>query len=172
MHCIDKIIVACDSKEGIGYQGKLPWPESKADMQEFIKDTEHSWLLMGSATWFSLPNKPLKNRHNCVLTTDEMKANAIFADGGYPFANMASFLQNQRITKPSETQIVCIGGSSLIKQCLAISRQLLLTVHIGDWRADTYMPANWRDYFRFVHGTPLADGLEKQLYYNRFMEVN
>ena len=60
------IIVACDSKNGIGLDGNLPW-KLKKEMSYFTNITTSSnnlnVVIMGRNTWNSIPNKfrPLFN---------------------------------------------------------------------------------------------------------------
>ncbi len=68
-----KIIVCCDSKNGIGKNNGLPWSgtaEGSADMRHFVKTTQNGIVCMGRNTWNSIPkaNRPLKNRVNIVLS--------------------------------------------------------------------------------------------------------
>jgi dihydrofolate reductase len=69
------LIVAMSKNKGIGYQGFLPWPFIKEDMQYFSKMTRNSatdnnCIIMGKNTWESLPGKrPLPKRDNLVLSS-------------------------------------------------------------------------------------------------------
>lgn len=62
-----KLIVAVDSKKGIGLDNRIPWhiPE---DLKRFKKLTEGQLVIMGRKTWQSLPMKPLKNRINIIIS--------------------------------------------------------------------------------------------------------
>lgn len=65
------IIVATDEESGIGKDGKLPW-RNKADLQHFSLTTKgngNNAVVMGRTTWHSLPNPPLAERTNLVLST-------------------------------------------------------------------------------------------------------
>jgi len=65
------IIVAVDSENGIGVKNNIPWCE-KDDLKLFSKLTRgnnnNNCVIMGNNTWKSLPNKPLKNRDNLILS--------------------------------------------------------------------------------------------------------
>lgn len=70
------IIVAVDSENGIGKDGKLPW-HLKKEMAFFTKTTKHTSdpkkqnaVIMGRTTWESITEKyrPLPDRKNIVLT--------------------------------------------------------------------------------------------------------
>ena len=60
-------IVAFDKNRLIGKGGKMPWHISK-DFKVFKSLTEGNAVLMGRTTFDSLPNGPLPNRKNIVLT--------------------------------------------------------------------------------------------------------
>ncbi len=66
------IIAACDQKNGIGINNRLPW-DLKADLKHFSAITigqKNNTVIMGLNTWRSLPEKfrPLKDRLNVVLS--------------------------------------------------------------------------------------------------------
>lgn len=52
----------------IGKDGDMPWhlPE---DLKYFMRETMGGAMIMGRNTWNSLPNAPLKNRLNIVVTS-------------------------------------------------------------------------------------------------------
>jgi dihydrofolate reductase len=68
------LIVAMNSQNIIGVDGGLPWhlPE---DMKFFKHVTEDKTVIMGRATWDSLPKKfrPLPNRQNIVVSGSMIK---------------------------------------------------------------------------------------------------
>jgi len=78
------IIVACDSKRGIGLDGKIPW-NIKEDIKHFRRITSNvpndpyynyiNVVVMGRKTWNSIPDeyKPLENRLNIILTSNKEK---------------------------------------------------------------------------------------------------
>jgi dihydrofolate reductase len=62
-----ELIVATSQNGTIGNNNKIPWyiPE---DLKHFKKLTNHSIIIMGRKTYESLPNGPLPNRLNIVLS--------------------------------------------------------------------------------------------------------
>ena len=64
------LIWAQDFQGGIGKNGKLPWHISE-DLKNFKKITLNSTIIMGRKTWDSLPIKPLPQRRNIVLSSQE-----------------------------------------------------------------------------------------------------
>ncbi len=69
-----KLIVCCDSNFGIGKKNQLPWsiPEEMKLFKEKTIGNGNNCVIMGKNTFLSLPktHKPLKERKNCVLSTD------------------------------------------------------------------------------------------------------
>ena len=66
------IIVAADPNGVIGIDGNMPW-HYKADFKRFKERTMGGTLIMGRATWESLP-KPLPGRRCIVLTSQDNPA--------------------------------------------------------------------------------------------------
>ena len=73
------LIVAIDSKNGIGKDNDIPW-HIPNDLKYFKKITtstskpfKKNIVIMGRKTWDSIPDKykPLPNRHNFILTRNE-----------------------------------------------------------------------------------------------------
>ena len=66
-----QLIAAVCEGGGIGYKGGLPW-SAPADMRAFSKITKgngRNAIIMGRATWLSLPRRPLPGRCNIVLSS-------------------------------------------------------------------------------------------------------
>ena len=64
------MIWAQDSNNAIGKDGTLPWHFSE-DLKNFKKLTNGHTIIMGRKTWDSLPIKPLPNRRNIVISTQQ-----------------------------------------------------------------------------------------------------
>ena len=71
------IIVASSLEYGIGFENKLCWniPEELKHFRHItssclIKDTKNC-VIMGKNTWYSIPNTPLKNRINIIISSNE-----------------------------------------------------------------------------------------------------
>ena len=64
------MIVAFCKNRGIGYKNNLPW-HLKNELKYFKRKTtkgNNNVVIMGKNTWESLPNKPLSNRKNIILS--------------------------------------------------------------------------------------------------------
>ncbi|MBQ3564707.1 MAG: dihydrofolate reductase [Alphaproteobacteria bacterium] len=62
-----KLIAIVEKNLGIAENGKIPW-EFEEDRKFFREKTLNSIVIMGRKTFESIPNAPLKNRKNCVIT--------------------------------------------------------------------------------------------------------
>ena len=129
-----RAILACDDDWGIGKDGDLPWPKNSADLRWFKKHTTGGVVVMGKTTWDSLPNKPLPDRNNIVVTSAENRTPGPFhfmtfetAKGSLPQMNG---LQN----------IWIIGGSKLVEGLLPIIDEIWLSRISGTYDCDTFLP--------------------------------
>ncbi|MBR1733857.1 MAG: dihydrofolate reductase [Alphaproteobacteria bacterium] len=62
-----KAIAIVDKNWGTSKNKKIPWSFSE-DLAFFKKLTEYSSVIMGRETFFSIPNAPLVNRINCIIS--------------------------------------------------------------------------------------------------------
>tara|TARA_Y100000389_G_scaffold205133_1_gene263766 strand:+ start:2495 stop:3001 length:507 start_codon:yes stop_codon:yes gene_type:complete len=137
-----KCIVAHDNKFGIGKNNKLPWniPE---DLKRFRKLTEHSTMIMGSKTFFSLPiNKrplPGKYRKSIVITYEP---NDSKFDEYRKTENLFVYTMDEFMTKYTSNQrddMFVIGGSEIIKLFKPLIREIHVTRVFGDFQCDTFI---------------------------------
>lgn len=151
------IIVALDSKQGIGKNGKLPW-HIPSELQHFAKQTQsvrsersegslfprkaraQNAVIMGRKSWDSIPDKfrPLPGRLNIVLTRS---AGPSFPPEVLVVASLDNALA-QAEAKSAE-QIFVIGGAQVFKEALqhTACRELLVTEVEGDFQCDTFFPS-------------------------------
>src|SRR4051794_22622074 len=96
----------------IGKDSKLPW-KIPAEMKYFRQITSGNAVLMGSKTFESI-GKPLKNRHNIVITKNKEKyknqqdKNLIFT------SDLKGILENYKGNK--DQHIFVIGGCEIYQQ--------------------------------------------------------
>lgn len=64
-----RLVIACTATGGIGLNNSLPWQKLPGDLPNFKKYTTGFPVVMGRKTWDSLPNRPLPNRRNLVLSS-------------------------------------------------------------------------------------------------------
>lgn len=106
------MIVAMDSKGGIGVNNELPW-RIQQDMKLFREMTKSSVVCMGRKTWESIPAKfrPLPDRLNVVLTTKGL------GSLGTNARNVVDAEDIMEVLAMAQTQEVwIIGGANVYEQ--------------------------------------------------------
>jgi dihydrofolate reductase len=122
----------------IGDHGTLPWrlPE---DLTRFRSLTMGSTVVMGRATWESLPDKfrPLPGRRNVVLS----RRPGWQADGAVVACSLDDALAGT--TAP----VWVIGGASVYRSALPFADRIEVTEIEGSYSGDVYAPEigpDWR----------------------------
>ena len=124
------IIVAMDKNRGIGFHGKL-LTHIPDDLKHFKKLTDGHTVIMGRKTFDSLPNGPLQNRRNIVISR---KTKSI--DGCEVYDNIDEALAS---ISSDELGFV-IGGQEIYEQCIYRCDSLIIT-HIDKvYHSDTKFP--------------------------------
>jgi dihydrofolate reductase len=136
-----KAIVAADEDWVIGFQNKLPWhvPE---DLKRFSQLTKGNTVLMGRATFDSLPEKfkPLPGRLNVVISR------TLAAPGDNSFLVYRSpeeafkALREGALALPSETVWV-VGGEQIYRQTRTLWDELYVTKIKGRHTGDAHFQA-------------------------------
>jgi dihydrofolate reductase len=115
----------------IGKDGALPWrlPE---DLARFRALTIGSTVLMGRATWDSLPDKarPLVDRRNLVLTTQP--------DWSAPGAIRVASVQ--AAIAVADGPLWVIGGLRVYQAALPFAKRAVVTELEDSFDGDTYAP--------------------------------
>lgn len=127
------IIAAVADNYAIGKNNKLIW-HLPADMKHFKKMTTGHAVVMGKRTFESLPNGPLPNRKNIVLTS--------IPEGNYDKYYEAVSLRDAIDLCDKEDEVFIIGGSSVYKQALtfpAVEYMYITWVH-HEFPADAFFP--------------------------------
>jgi dihydrofolate reductase len=158
-------LVACDDERGIGREGALPWniPE---DLKRFKSLTLHGTVLMGRATYFSLPNafRPLPQRKNVVISrtpwkflfpaevecwTDLPSALSFYgARGleGMPLTEERPLEENRQC---GEKELWIIGGGEIYRESLRFCNEIYVTRVRGVYQCDTFL-APFEEFFERV----------------------
>lgn len=129
-----KIIVAADSRWGIGKNNKL-LVSIPSDMRFFRETTSGCTIIMGRKTLESFPGgRPLKNRRNIVLTSDPTCV--------VPGAEVVHSVQEalERIRDEDPDRVFCIGGGSIYRQFLLHCDTAYVTKIDHVYEADSYFP--------------------------------
>jgi dihydrofolate reductase/thymidylate synthase len=139
------IIVAFDSKYGIGKNGQLPWSLS-SDLKHFKEITtavsspdKKNAVIMGRKTWQSLPEKfrPLPGRVNVVLSRE----GGLNVPSGVLCASSLDDALNQLSSSNIENVFV-IGGAQIYAQAIEhpLCQKLYVTHVKGEHGCDTFFP--------------------------------
>ena len=127
-------IIACISQtnRAIGYQNRLLY-HIKSDLTRFRELTTGHAIIMGRKTYESLPNGALPHRRNIVVSRSIKEM-----EGCEVYSNLEAALKAAE-GKTEETFI--IGGESIYRQSLHVTRKLYLTV-VDDapQQADAFFP--------------------------------
>lgn len=118
----------------IGSKGKLPW-NLPAEMQYFVEVTVGDVVVMGRKSYESIPNPPLRDRINIVLTRNTEYE----AEGAVVCHNkeeILAYLKEKEIKQP----IHIIGGSALFELFMDDVAVLYRTVVHAVFEGDVYMP--------------------------------
>ena len=125
-------IVAVDNNWGIGFNGDL-LEHIPEDLKYFKQLTTGNTVVMGRKTWDSLPNKPLPNRTNIVITNNtNMEGQAEFMDLADA---ILYFIYNKN------DNIFIIGGGKIYEELLPMCNRVYVTKIFKDHdQVDTYFP--------------------------------
>jgi len=166
------IVAATCRTMGIGANGTIPWyyPE---DLIRFRKITENSAVLMGRATWDSLPKKPLKNRFNIVITS-----NTTLFD---PSPNLICSSPEEAI-KHCDTIgipfIWIIGGESIYRHfidnpLLEIIELTLIPENENEYQCDRFFPKIPLTFTDLIlHSAPEPSPLQYATYHRQIPDEN
>ncbi|MBI1773068.1 MAG: dihydrofolate reductase [Burkholderiales bacterium] len=124
------IIVATDSKLGIGVDNKLPWrlPE---DLAHFKRTTSGHAIIMGRKTFESI-GRPLPNRRNIVVTRNH--------EWQHAGVETVTSLDAARDLLNEELAFI-IGGAEIYQQSMDLARELIVTEIQQEFACDTFFPA-------------------------------
>ena len=133
-----KLIVAKCINNGIGFQNKIPWYH-KEDLKLFKQLTTNNGnnaILMGRKTFESIPNSPLPNRQNIVISKTLEDSNKDISI----FSTIQNGINYARVKKYEELWI--IGGSSIYEYCMqeSIADALYITEINKEYTCDTFFP--------------------------------
>ena len=128
-----RFIWAQDSNGLIGSKQKIPW-HSREDLKYFKNQTTGGIVVMGRNTWYSLGCKPLKNRHNIVLTTHEDIE-------GYDHEDVYIAHTAEEVIEIYENyslDLWIIGGAMTYKTFETWCEEAVVSTVEGEYEGDTY----------------------------------
>jgi dihydrofolate reductase len=137
------IIVAIAQNFAIGRNNNLLF-HLPNDLKRFKKITSGHAVIMGKNTLFSLPNGPLPNRRNIVITDIE--------DESFEGCETVYSIDEAIKAVRNEELAFVIGGGMIYRQFYPIAGKLFLTMAHQDFEADTFFPEinfqEWRELAR------------------------
>ncbi len=151
------LIVVVDENNGIGKNNKLLC-HLPADLKHFKELTTGHSIIMGRKTFESLPNGPLPNRKNIVLTQNtDYKANGCYI--------AHSVIQALDFSKGEDITFV-IGGEKIYKEFIDIADMLNVTKIHHTFEADTYFPKMDWNQWKLIEQTDKDPDDKNKFYYS------
>ncbi|MCH2066510.1 dihydrofolate reductase [Shimia sp.] len=133
------LVVGRARNGAIGRDGDIPWflPE---DLKTFQRETLGGAIIMGRATWVSLPKKPLPKRFNIVVSSQPDAAEVVVPSVAE--AVKLAYAEGYH-------RVYGIGGFGIYSEMLPLADRLLISeVDMDVPDADTFFPevdlAQWR----------------------------
>lgn len=141
------IIAAVARNNAIGKGNKLPW-HLPADLKHFKSLTTGHAILMGKRTFESLPNGPLPNRKNIVLSS-------VMSEGVNENYFEASSIEDALDLCEHEKKVFIIGGCAVYKQSFDFANEMFITWIDEEFDADAFFPeidfSKWKEISREEH---------------------
>ena len=128
-----RAILACDENWGIGKSGALPWPHNPADLKWFKTSTLNHTIVMGKATWDSLPVNRLPDRVNVVVSSSNILAKVDVVS--------ISDLRRRVSSMDTDQDMWIIGGARLIEGMMDYIDEFHLSQIKGNYNCDTFLPS-------------------------------
>ena len=128
-------IVAVDEDWGIGFNGEL-LERIPDDLKHFKALTTDNTVVMGRKTWDSLPNKPLPNRFNIVISRTEKPYEPNSFTWVTTLENCIQTMLNDDID-----DYFIIGGGQIYKELLPFCDRVYVTkIYTSHNNVDTFFP--------------------------------
>lgn len=177
------LIVAIDSKNGIGKDGGLPW-KYPSDLKYFKKitteipekfsETKKNVVVMGRNTWDSIPKKfrPLADRINIVLSRTLPESGGI-EDSCIILNSVESVFKFVEQHKKKINKTFIIGGTSIYDAFLKTKQvsTMYITKIRGDFECDVFFPVKYMTSFRKL-STTLDYSNDPDLQFERYEYIN
>ena len=167
------LIVAFNNNNVIGNDNKIPWyiPE---DLKLFQKTTKNNIIVMGRKTFESLPNGPLKNRINIVITNqrelyDKNNETLIYTN----FSDSFELLKN--LQRETQKEIFIIGGNTIYSQYFEYCTKFHISLINNEQHGDTIFPYNIQYFhknFHLLHNETLFTSTNENFTYHIFEKRN
>ncbi len=147
------LIVAMDRNNLIGIDNKLPW-HFKEDLEYFKEKTMNKKVLMGKNTFLSIFDylkKPLPNRENYVLTSEELEHEGIH------IVRDLHELLTQYVDPENDDELLIIGGAKLYEIGLEEADRLYITHIDAEFEGNVYFPKVDYSMWRVIEENKVGD---------------
>ena len=128
-------VVAVEQGHGIGFNGSMPWPRLKEDMQWFRELTTGHIVIMGSTTWKGFL-KPLPNRINIVISRYE------YDGADYCYTSPIDAINECQSMHP-EKKIFIIGGQALYDSTMYLIDKFYITEIASNYQCDKFFDLSY-----------------------------
>ena len=161
-------IVAVDENNGIGFNGQL-LEKIPEDMEHFKELTTDNIVVMGRKTWDSLPNSPLPDRLNIVLSryyltpACEHTICMTLESLKYVIDNKDRFSED----------IFIIGGGQIYKELLPLCDRVYVTkIFKSHNNVDTYFPTLEQKEWEITHQSEILTYNNLQYQFLTYDRIN
>ncbi len=141
------LISALDKNNLIGANGGLPW-RLRDDMRWYRRNTLGKPIVMGRVSFDGLGRKPLKKRHNIVMTR---QADFEAVEG----VSVVSTMEEALAAAGDVEEVMINGGAYIYDLFLPTADRFYLTRVDGEFEGDTWFPefsaAEWQTTFHEHH---------------------
>lgn len=146
---MNRLIAAVDRRLGIGKHGIIPW-HIPIDEQFFTDKTKSQGghVLTGGVTFRETYHGPLKDRHNYILTHDDIPIEGVIV-----VHDLAKFLDE---CAAAGKDLWVAGGAKVFEQVIEMGKadELYLTHIDADFGCDRFFPAFEEVFERVESGQP------------------
>lgn len=161
-------IVAVDENWGIGFNGQL-LEKIPEDMEHFKELTTDNIVVMGRKTWDSLPNPPLPDRLNIVLSRYYLTP-ACEHTLCMTLENLKYVIDNK--DRFSE-DIFIIGGGQIYKELLPLCNRVYVTkIFKSHNNVDTYFPTLEQKEWEITHQSEILTYNNLQYQFLTYDRIN
>lgn len=165
-----KVIACFNKKRVLGKDGHLIWRIGN-DLANFKRQTCGNVVIMGRATYESLPNgEPLKDRVNIILTHNEDFGIDPKYENVYIVHSVNDVVELCEAFF-SEKELFVIGGESIYRQFMDedLVDEMRLTIVNDEMDGDVFFPEynedDWYIYYKSMAQTSSYEGVDKSFYY-------
>lgn len=161
-------IVAIDENNGIGFNGQL-LEKIPEDLKRFKLLTTEKVIIMGRKTWESLPNKPLPNRLNLIVSNEYKIVDNLTISMG-----MDEIKARVKIaSKDPEDEWFVIGGGQIYRELLPFCDRVYITkIYKTHENVDTYFPKLDDLEWKIVHESKILTFNDLQYQFLTYDRIN